>query len=315
MAIQNKYESEKSKRKLAAAEDYLAKRDAFLTTKKPGYTVDMTGEDTSKMSDAQIKDEGDRRIGDAKTNFQNSFSAARREGFSSDPTLEAQAYLSSAASPRIMEDIGDGAKADTATANRILSYRELQNTPVESSNPDWKKARASMEARKNEAKTRNEESGDRYKSFVDGLNQEKSLKQQATQDIALAKRENYNARLVERATRTALQRYIATNGRRGSLVTSEQMDAATKRVARSEMGLGTTNDVDARYKTAYARVAKGVRYNPYEPAQVAQSTDGQNRPVVSKSASETDAPVATSSSNQRRRRSSFTSPYLNLAVV
>lgn len=305
MAISTEYESEERKRKLAAAQDYLDKRDAFLATTKPGYTVDMTGEDTSKMSDEQIKVEGNRRIAEAKTNFQNSFSVARKEGFGSDPTLATKAYLSSARSPRIMEDIGNGAKADTATANRIALNRERQNIPAESPKPDWQRGRAAMEEMRIAAKARDEESKARSALFFGRLEQEKSLKRQATQDMALANRERSNARLVEKATRAGLQRYLATGGREGNLVTADQMDAATKRVARSEMGLGTTNNVDDKYKTFYARAERGARYNPYEPTQVAESV-GRNDPRGSKNQVESEptptAPPTTSNLNQNKNR-------------
>lgn len=294
------YQSEKAKRKFNAAKDYLAKRDAFLQTKKPGYTVDMTGEDTSKMSDDQIKAEGNRRIDQMKTDFLNSASEARAAGLGSDPFKAAQSYLKAQDSARF--SIGPGAergeavlnnqRADQATADRILSNRTAQSVVPTPNGPDWNKGQEAMAGMRDwkpsenggieftdAAKARNEASKARYSSFVDRMDQERSVNRQADQDIALAKRENYNARLVERAQRTALQRYIATKGRRGSLITSDQMDAANTRLARSEMGLGPTNNVDDRYKFARSQITSGRRYNPWGDRSDSWATPSQSKPV------------------------------------
>jgi len=293
MAIQ--YESDDAKRKFNAASNYLSKRDAFLQTKKPGFTVDMTGEDTSKMTDDEIKADANSRIDGVKKDFLNSFSEARAAGLGSDPAFNAATtYLSGLGLTKspVSLYVGPGAEADGATADRILNNRAAQAATPTSNGPDWKKGEKAMVGMRDwkpsenggieftdEAKARNAASVSRYNNFVDRLNQEKSIKQQADQDIALAKRENYNARLVERAQRTALQRYIATNGRRGALVTPENMDAATKRVARSEMGLGPTNNVDERLKYARSQITNGRRYNPWGDRADSWRTPSQGAPV------------------------------------
>ena len=293
MAIQN--ESDDAKRKFNAASDYLSKRDAFLQTKKPGFTVDMTGEDTSKMTDDQIKAEGASRIDGVKTDFLNSFSGARAAGLGSDPAFNAATtYLSGLGLTKspVSLSVGPGAEADGATADRIFNNRDDQAVALTSKGPDWEKGQKAMAGMRDwkpsenggieftdEAKARKAASKDRHSNFVDRMNQERSVKQQADQDIALAKRENYNARLVERAQRTALQRYIATNGRRGALVTPDNMDAATKRVARSEMGLGPTNNVDERLKYARSQITNGRRYNPWGDRADSWRNPSQSDPI------------------------------------
>jgi hypothetical protein len=279
MAIQ--YESEEEKKKLAAAEDYLAKRDAFLKTQKPGYTVDMTGEDTSKMSDDQIKAEGNRRIAEAKTSFQNSFSGARAAGFGSDPTKAVQEYLSrrQAKEEGLKFSVGPGAVADEATADRILSNLAAQAAPPTSNRPNWGKIQESIDRKREDFKAREAAHTERFKKFRETKEQEESINRQAQQDITLAKLENSNARLVERAHRVALQRYITTRGRRGALVSPEAMDAATARLARSEMGLGTKNNEDDRYKFARSQITNGRRYNPWGRRESSWATPSQSAPV------------------------------------
>jgi hypothetical protein len=329
MAIQNEYESEEEKKRLAAAKDYLAKRDAFLKTQKPGYTVDMTGEDTSKMSDDQIKAEGNRRIAETKTNFQNSFSEVRAAGFGSDPTKAAQDYLSGrqAKEGELKFSVGPGAVADGATADRILSNREKQAYVPASTGPDWAKGNEAMASMREAAKIRDAQSLDRSKAFFARLDDEKNQKRLVEQDLALAKRNNYNARLVERAIRSGLQRYVATGGREGNLVTPEQMSDATRRVAVSERGLGTGRNVDDTYKFARERLAKGKRINPFENDLGSRGV--QNPPVGSTEVARptsapgsapapAPAPANTTTNldiNKLRRRNRFTIPYLNSSTV
>jgi hypothetical protein len=355
MAIQNESEEEK-KRKLAAAKDYLTKRDAFRETQKPGYTVDMTGEDTSKMSDDQIKAEGNRRIAETKTNFQNSFSEARAAGFGSDPTNAAKEYLSRSigwpgADPEKIPDkdrgvkfsVGPGAVADRATADRILSNREKQADAPTSKGPDWDKFNEARASRIEAAKIRDAQSLERSKAFFARLEDEKNQKRVVDQELALAKRNNYNARLVERAMRAGLQRYVATGGREGNLVTDDQMSSATARVADSEIGLGTGRNVDETYNFAKKRLEQDGRVNPWASVQrgsvgvqgtptgstkVQRDSVGvQGTPTGSTKDESGTAPTSQDQApepantttnldiNKLRRRNRFTIPYLNSFTV
>jgi hypothetical protein len=82
-------ESEDEKRRREAAQNYLAGRSAYDKARSQG--VDMTDVDYGKMSEADFKAEGLRRLDNIKSNFETAALAANKEGINSSKA--AQDYL------------------------------------------------------------------------------------------------------------------------------------------------------------------------------------------------------------------------------
>lgn len=293
MAIQNtssrplKEESEDEKRKRAAAQDYLEKRDRYSASLKPGYSVDMTDVDVSGMSDEQIKAEGNRRLGAIKSDFESSFRAANKEGISN--MQAAQDYLNkgqarivgdtlvgSAAGisasewdkrdksvtsgnnplmpEKNMVEVAPGVKMGEDTARRYAANRRYQDASdrglVPTTNPtgpDYAKANAAIQRMVDTKRDRENRGGVAFDAGRTKWNEALKAREDEKNLNDMAKQDMALAAREAGQARKNSQA-LERAQRRGDTVDPRLMTLAEQRLREAELGLGPTNNVDDQRK-------------------------------------------------------------------
>lgn len=290
------YDDEEEKRKRKVAEDYLKSRSAFIDSQRKDFTVDVPEDVAASMTDEQIKAEGAKRIGEIKTNFQNSFKAANEAGFKN--AQEAEQYLNRGQA-RIVGDrlIGAAAgisasewdKRDKSIAsgnNPSVPSKEMNNVVAGGKvRMDDDTARVFNEtnrtiARNSAAASPKTTPGqaahnylikltqtykddllrgvERHKAFTSRLENERIVKDQAETE---RRRANTNYTSVK-AARRAIMKDIR-EGKSVNPETIKEVDDLIRRAENARGGSGTLN-VDEQRKSFISKVGK--RINPYDPS-------------------------------------------------
>lgn len=316
-------DDEEEKRKRKVAEDYLKNRSAYTDSLKPGFTVDVPEDVSASMTDEQLKAEGTRRIGEIKTNFQDSFKAANEAGFKD--AQAAQDYLNkgqarivgdtlvgSAAGisasewdkrdkavasgnnppmPKPKQDmveVAPGVRMGEKTANRYSANLAFQNYLARPTTPDVTPEQAAKNYLANLTETRAKEQADsiaRYNNFRNTRENERIVEDQAEKERAA---ENRNYSDLKSARRAMLK-----DLRAGKVINPETIQATNDliRSAEKARGGGGSLDVDKQRKSFISKV--GSRVNPFDP-----STGPKDDTAGSSTADSATAPAPSPSNNE-----------------
>jgi len=286
-------ESEEERRRREVARKYLSDRAAFEESRKPGYSADISDLDTTGMSNEQIDAERYKRLQDVETNFQQSVLDSNNTGFNNEQQardylnrgqarivgdtvvgsasgISADKWDNNLGDPKSlipkkdMVEVSPGVSMDQSTLDRtnqsILASNAAKSKDREARDAGVKKTQESIRKMWDEKKER--DSGDtspeagqrRYKSFVEARKQRESLGVQARQELELNRESYRNARLVDRAMRTALRRYQATNGREGALVDPDRMEKATANLRDARIAMGPNRNSEDRLRYVRNRI-------------------------------------------------------------